>query len=114
MIRAGELRDRVTLQRFTTTLDPKWGAAPGWEAVDALWASVTPIGSKETFAQQGVSTSITHRVVIRYRADVTTKHRLIYRGSRKLDIVGVHDPDGRRRELVIDAREHPAEGSGDV
>jgi SPP1 family predicted phage head-tail adaptor len=107
-MRAGTMRDRVTLQRWTPDNDPTWGPAQGWTNIVDLWASVTPASGTEKPDGQGVQTTITHHVSMRYRSDVTSKDRLIYRG-RTLDIVSVIDVDGLRAELAIEAREHPQE-----
>lgn len=113
MIRSGELRDKVGLLAQTNVNDPQWGPTPQWVEVATIWAGVTPLAASEKFQQDGVQSVVSHRVVIRWRTDLTSKHRLRYRG-RTLDIVGVHDPDGRRRELVVEAKEHPQEGGADV
>ena len=107
-MRAGKLKDRVTLQRYATNVDPKWGTTPGWTGVGDVWADVTPTGGTEKPDAQGVQTTVTHTVSMRYRDDVTTKDRLLYRG-RVLELLSVIDVDGARRELLIEAREHPQE-----
>ena len=45
-------------------------------------------------------------VRIRYRPGIDSTMRVVW-GGRNLDIVGLGDPTGRRRELRIDCREHP-------
>jgi SPP1 family predicted phage head-tail adaptor len=64
------------------------------------------LSATERAANAGVQSAISHRVIIRWRDDVTSKNRLVYRG-RTLEIVGVTDPDGRRRELWLECREYP-------
>lgn len=105
---AGTLKDRVTIQRYTADVDPAWGATPGWTDITEVWADVTPTGGTEKSDNAGIQTSNTHRVSLRYRSDLTSKDRLVYRG-RKLEIVSVLDVDGAKRELLIEAREHPQE-----
>lgn len=107
-MRAGTLKDRVTLQRYTADADPTWGITPGWTGIGELWADVTPTGGSEKPADQGVQTTVTHRISIRYRDDITTKDRMLYRG-RVLELLSVIDVNGARRELLIEAREHPQE-----
>jgi len=107
-MRAGTLKDRVTIQRWAAENDPTWGPSPGWNAIGDVWANVTPVSGTEKPDAAGVQTTVTHRISMRYRADVTTKDRIIYRG-RVLDIVSAIDAEGRRRELIIEAREHPQE-----
>jgi SPP1 family predicted phage head-tail adaptor len=113
MIRAGELRDRVTIQQPTTTSGGAWGPQPGWSDLTTVWAKVLRVAASERSVQDGVQSVVSHRITMRYRPDLTSKHRLVYRG-RPLDIVGVNDPDGRRHELLIEAREHPQEAGADV
>jgi SPP1 family predicted phage head-tail adaptor len=107
-MRAGTMIDRVTLQRWTPDNDPKWGPTPGWSDIAELWANVTPVSGTEKPDGAGVQTTITHRVRMRYREDITPKDRLVYR-SRVLDLLSVIDVDGQRAELAIEAREHPQE-----
>lgn len=108
MLSAGRMRDRVTLRKWTPTNDASWGPQPGWTDSATFWASVETVAATEKFAQQGVQTQVSHRVRLRHRADVTSKDRLVYRG-RVLDILGIHDPDGRKRELLIEAKENVEE-----
>lgn len=108
MIRSGELRERVLIQRWTPSDDPQWGQSPGWVDSDAVWAAIKPLKADERSGTDGVQSSITHKIIIRYRPDLTSKDRLIW-GIRKLDIVSVIDPDGRRAELLIEVKEHVEE-----
>lgn len=107
-MRAGTLKDRITLQRWAAANDPSWGPAAGWAEIGDAWADVTPVSGTERRDGQGVQETISHQIRMRYRTDLTTKDRIIYRG-RTLDIVFVVDVDGARRELLIGAREHPQE-----
>ncbi len=45
-----------------------------------------------------------YRVVLRYRTDLTTKERLVWRG-KTLQIHTVTDDEGLRRRLVLQVRE---------
>lgn len=109
MIRAGELRDRVTLQRWTPADDPRWGQGGSWTEYATVWASVTPTQAVERLRDQGVQSEVSHQIRLRYRPDVAAKDRVLYRG-KPLDVVGVIDPDGRKRELMIEAKEHASNG----
>lgn len=112
-MRAGTMRDRVTLERFETAPDPRWGNGGGWAIYDNRWASVTAISGLEKFAGQQVQAEVTHGIRMRYRPGVTAKDRIGYRGD-KLEIVSVFDPDGTRAELVIMAVQLPEEGGTDA
>ena len=111
MPRAGELRHRVSIERLTSYLG-QWGHESAWRSIATVWASVvaTDGGEKFDVKTSGVDSSMTHTVRMRFRADLTTKDRLVHRGQR-LEIVSVIDPDGRRRELALKCVTH---GSDEV
>jgi SPP1 family predicted phage head-tail adaptor len=54
-----------------------------------------------------VTTPITHLVRLRYRSDVSAKHRVLF-GSRALYIGGVQNIEERGRELVLACEERAA------
>lgn len=102
---AGKLRERVTIQRATPSVDTGWGSSASWADVATVSAAVLPVDASEPFTQQGVVTRAGFTVSIRYRADVTSKDRLSWRG-RILEIVGVDNVGSRNRELVLKAVQH--------
>lgn len=83
-----------------------WGAASTWTS----YATGVPAEIKGTAAGQqlkagGMASQTTYQVRIRYRGDVNNTHRIVWR-DKTLQIEGVVDADGRRRELTITAYEH--------
>jgi SPP1 family predicted phage head-tail adaptor len=58
-------------------------------------------------AADRLSTRVTHRIRIRFRADIEGGLRIVYRG-RVLRIAAWRDPDDQRRFLVLDAAEERA------
>lgn len=106
MIRPGELRERVTLERWAASTDARWGAGGGWVAFGDVWAGIQPRAAAETTQAKGVQTEITHDVVLRYRPDVDAKTRIRWM-NRVLEIVSVLDVEARKRELKIEAKERP-------
>ena len=54
--------------------------------------------------RDALGANVTHRIVIRMRADITTRHRL-REGARIFRIVALRDQDGAGRFLEIDAEE---------
>jgi SPP1 family predicted phage head-tail adaptor len=102
---AGTLRERITIQAQSTSGSQEWGPSLAWGDVATVWASVEAAESSEDFGQKGTATATSYTVRIRYRADVTPACRLVWRG-RTLDIVGVIDVGGRRRECEIKAVSH--------
>lgn len=109
-MRAGTLRERVELVWFQPTDGGEWGQPHGtWTTWATVWANVTATGGGEIVKDDAPQASTTYTVRMRYRDDVTAEDRLVRRG-KTLEIVSVIDPDGRRRELLIQAMEHRANG----
>lgn len=103
-MRAGTLRERVVIQASVPATDSEWGRVEQWQDVAETWANVKPAGGGESVKDQGVQSSLGYKVRIRFRSGVTSANRLVWRG-RVLDIVSAVDPDARRRELLITAKE---------
>src|SRR4051794_24806402 len=89
MIAAGKLRHRVLLQKQSVSQHPGTGAQiVQWSDLAEVWAEVVPVSAREFVAAQAVSSEVTTRITIRYRADVTAKCRVLYR-NRIYNIHGV-------------------------
>jgi SPP1 family predicted phage head-tail adaptor len=81
-----QLRHRVTIQEFVATGTDARGQALGdWVDVVEVWASVVPLAGRWAEYAHQLWESATVRVLIRFRADVTSANRLLF-GSRVLDI----------------------------
>ncbi len=103
MIRAGELRTRITFKGTTRTVDARWGAATTAITQTTVWARVRELKAAERFERGQVQTDVSYEILIRYRADITDRHTIEWQG-RTLQITGI-TKDERKRELVIEARE---------
>jgi SPP1 family predicted phage head-tail adaptor len=104
-MRAGTLHERVTIQRQSTATTPAWGQSTGWNDIATVWASVTAGEAGESYGQKGTASAAGCTIGMRYRADLSSADRLVWRG-KVLDIVGVTDVDSRRRELEVKAVAH--------
>ena len=76
----GIARARVFLQRQATTPDGGGGFTLTWIDVDRIWASLEPVRGGERLVAGGLESTISHRVRIRRRDDVTPSHRLVNDG----------------------------------
>lgn len=103
----GLLNRRLVLEAPVETPDGAGGVTRSYESVATLWAAVTPLSSREQTdaVQRGVA--ITHRIRLRFSADITSRHRF-RDGDRIFRIVSLRDRDGRRRFLQIEAEERSA------
>jgi SPP1 family predicted phage head-tail adaptor len=100
----GLLNRRLTLETPVETPDGAGGVIRAYEPVATLWASVTPLSAHTPRDAEGAGGTITHRIGVRIRADITTRHRF-RDGARVFRIIGLRDRDGRGRFLQIDAEE---------
>ncbi|MEQ7870744.1 phage head closure protein [Chromohalobacter salexigens] len=103
-MRAGRLRQRVTLMRPVEGAKDQYGQPTStFEAVDTVWASVEPIRGREFFAAQQVNSETTTRIRIRYRREYAgvdvNEWRIEYEG-RTYEIDGPPiDTDARHTQL---------------
>lgn len=107
---AGDLRDRVTLLKPSTTTDTQGGHTVTWAQLATaprMWAMVRPTGASERVQATALTATVGYQVVIRYRADVTPQMRLTWRPYRStadltLEVHGVTALDGGREFLALD------------
>lgn len=108
-VRAGKLRTRVSIEQRNDTLDAAGAIAPpAWTQIAVDWANVQPLsaaskrgGDEAIFAEQ-LRAEEWFEITMRYRSDITVKHRIVDLSSGKaMNVVRVSDPESRRRRLVI-------------
>jgi SPP1 family predicted phage head-tail adaptor len=100
MVRAGRLRERVTIQEATETRDSFGQAVATWATHATCWASVEPFSGSERFQAATLNAEILYEVRIRYDSEITPKMRLLY-GTRILRIERIIDEREEHRELVL-------------
>lgn len=106
-MRAGKLRHRLAVLRFTEGVD-NFGAPTKTYGLSAtVWGSVEPLSGRELFTAQQVAARVTHAVTIRGRTELTPKDRIQHRG-RAFELDYVLDKDERRIETMAYAVEVPA------
>lgn len=100
----GALRQRVTLEAPTDTPDGAGGFSRSYAPVAQLWARIESTEARNQFIAERQEQASSHVVTIRWRSDIVSQMRFIFR-ARKLLIQGVIDPDERRRFLVCQCEE---------
>jgi|GEM_PF-471731 len=88
----GAMRHRLVLQRADETVRDEFKqVAPYWIEVAPVWAAVEPVRADEVPVSGQVQADATHRVALRYRADVSAKNRFLWltNGNRVLNVVAV-------------------------
>jgi len=100
----GELRHRITFQIPVVQDDGYGGVERTWQDVCSTWASIQPVSGREYYDAMSIQSSITHRVIIRYRSDITPEMRIVY-GERIFEIEAVIDIGARKKYLELLCRE---------
>lgn len=99
-MQAGKLRHRITLQKSAKAQSPVTGEiVNSWVDVAKLWADVVDLSAREFVTAQAGQSEITSRITIRYREDVTSKDRILYR-SQIYNIQGVLADDKSGSEYL--------------
>ena len=103
-ITAGMLREPLTIQRKVAVSDGMGGQAIQWIDLATIKAQVVPLSGREAVQAMQLQASITHRVYMRYRADLTPADRIVMRGQ-PLQIRAIINVEMRNRwlELACDA-----------
>jgi SPP1 family predicted phage head-tail adaptor len=103
MMAPGELNRRLELREPVETPDGVGGVMRTYTFVAQLWAKVEPVSARRVFVADAAIAPITHRIIVRRRSALTTRHCLAD-GTTIYRIVTIR-PDATRRFLVIGAEE---------
>lgn len=99
-MRAGELRFRVTLEQEGGPGDGRGGKARSWTTLGTVWANIVPLTGSEQLKAGQVTGNVSHRIEIRYLADVTSKLRVVF-GTRVFTVRAVIDVGERKTEMHL-------------
>ena len=102
MIDPGQLSRRLVLEAPTESDDGAGGVTRIFSTVATLWASVEPVSARSAVVTDALGAIITHRIRIRYGADITPRHRF-RDGETVFRIVAISERE--RRFLDIDAEQ---------
>jgi SPP1 family predicted phage head-tail adaptor len=72
---AGDLNRRLALLAPVETDDGAGGVTRSYETAAMVWAQVLPLAARADMAAGSLGAALRARIVIRYRDDVTTRHR---------------------------------------
>jgi SPP1 family predicted phage head-tail adaptor len=99
----GELNRRLVLLAPVESADGEGGVTRSYATVTTLWAQVLPQSARAEVAAGSLGAALRTVIVIRYRDDVTTRHRF-QDGAVSYRVVAAR-PSADRRFLEIDAEE---------
>jgi SPP1 family predicted phage head-tail adaptor len=97
----GQLRQQVYVQAGTTSRGAGGKVTTAWaDETGPHWARVTPLEGSEAMRGMQLEATVSHRVEMRWRPNVTAAKRLRY-GSRYLTIQRVIDREEMHTELEL-------------
>ena len=102
-VKAGQLDQRVTLERLTETEDKYGDSTSEWVPLATVWAAVEPLVGREYMAALQLQSDVTTRIRMRYRPGVLPTDRVLHEGHT-YGIESVIDVRSQRRELVLMCR----------
>jgi len=109
-MRAGQLRERVTIRDKCSSQDGFGAEVVTYSDWATVWASVTPAASSESTDQQREGATATHEVRMRYRPGLLMTMLVAWTCDGVERLLGIDSivPDAARREIVLRCSEVPA------
>lgn len=107
MITIGDMKHRARFQESIRLPDGAGGFTQTWQDIATepeVFAAVESLTTSERFRHRQMQKVVTHRLVVRFRADVTPALRVAVSGVA-YDIVAISDRDGDKTWLEILAQE---------
>lgn len=108
---SADLRTAIGARRLCLTLEEPIEVPDGMGGVQRsfaprvlLWGRLIPVTATERADASRAESAASHRLVVRWRGDVTAAMRFVAAG-RVFNVLGAYDPDGRRRDLVCRVEE---------
>jgi len=107
-MKAGSLRNIITIQQTTQTRNDAGEIVNTWATYISPWANISPLQGREFWAAQQVQNEQAIRIRIRYASGVNVRMRVLY-NQRAWDIKSVSNVATRNRETEIIAVLQPDE-----
>lgn len=83
---AGELNQKIQIQRLVYTDNDIGGSVQKWLPRCSVWAKITPTASSENALSMGVNSKTTYEILIFNRSDIEPSDRIQW-GDRAMNIV---------------------------
>jgi SPP1 family predicted phage head-tail adaptor len=103
-IRAGDLREAITIQVATQTTNAYGESTATWAPFATRRAAVEGLTATEEMRQEEIATMATHTVRFRYVPGLTSGMRVIWTSrtpNRTLDILSVTEKNNREEHSVV-------------
>jgi SPP1 family predicted phage head-tail adaptor len=104
VLKIGDLNKRITLEYSTRVSDGMGGSTITWATAAEIYGAIWPVSAKETVQAMGQAMTITHRIRIRYRANIKSSWRIKF-ANRYFNIVSIIDQNMQHKWLDILVKE---------
>lgn len=105
----GDLRHRITLQKFTTVVNENGFEEEAWQDYETVWASVSNLSGREYYQAATVQAEKTVKFLIRYIEEVDTSMRILFK-NKQYNITSIDNMKYTNKYIEIKALE--VENSG--
>jgi SPP1 family predicted phage head-tail adaptor len=107
MAKEPNLRERLAIETQSQVAAGSGSITTAWAAVATVWGAISPLRAWEVHGAGREDGLRQWRAIVRFRADVTPKCRIVWRG-RIFDVQGVRNLDEQRQYLTIELFERGA------
>lgn len=105
----GELRHRITLQKFSITTNENGFEVEDWVEIKTVWAAVTNLMGKEFFEAAAVQAEKTVKFTIRYIGGIDESMRIMFK-DKIYNITFIDNIKYRNKFIEIKALEVESSG----
>ena len=91
MINAGNLTDRIVIEQAAETRNSVGEVTLSWSTFAAVWADVSALSGREAERYGQIVGFTGHKVTIRQLPGVKVSMRIIYEGTRTLEIGAINE-----------------------
>ena len=103
-MKAGQLRQRVTIKDKSVAQNTYGEEVITWVDVVTVWAEVEPLRGREFMEGKQITAEVSTKIRIRYRSGITPEMRAVY-GSIVYDIQSIIHIEEREREIHLMCQE---------
>lgn len=105
----GDLRHRLTLQKFTTVVNENGFEEEAWQDYKTVWASVSNLSGREYYQAATVQAEKTVKLLIRYSQELDTSMRILFK-NKQYNITSIDNMKYANKYIEIKALEVESSG----
>ncbi|NRY61511.1 SPP1 family predicted phage head-tail adaptor [Clostridium beijerinckii] len=109
MVAIGDLRHRITFQKFTTVVNENGFEEEAWQDYKTVWASVSNLSGREYYQAAAIQAEKTVKFLIRYIEDIDTSIRILFK-DKQYNITSIDNVKYSNKYIEIKALEVESSG----